>query len=275
MALDRRRNHVLHLLLHRTSPRNPPSCRYYLISVHAGYNIKNACMGELKIDRVSGNGEIKGSLTGIAVGKITQTQKIFRSLQAFGDIAFAYSYSIILIEIQVIVFFYCYSGEVRRYGFSFIYIGYGEITTVRDEDDEEGHDGERSGDNCVLHGMWLHGLRCIRRQISRESSNWVRILQPVLAPRHRKHRDCHPPRRSVPGVLPAFICVHREMGFSAMAEIGIRDEGNRNSDLIPTKKLNQHQSFPTDLANGVCDSHNYNLHASSFLQRCGRTVGRT
>ncbi|ONK57621.1 uncharacterized protein A4U43_C09F2380 [Asparagus officinalis] len=46
------------------------------------------------------NGGIKGSLTGVSIGAVTETQKVWRSLQAFGDIAFAYSYSIILIEIQ-------------------------------------------------------------------------------------------------------------------------------------------------------------------------------
>lgn len=50
---------------------------------------------------VSANGGFKGSLTGISIGTVTQTQKIWRNFQAFGDIAFAYSYSIILIEIQV------------------------------------------------------------------------------------------------------------------------------------------------------------------------------
>ncbi|KAH0876111.1 hypothetical protein HID58_073473 [Brassica napus] len=46
------------------------------------------------------NGKVKGSLTGISIGAVTETQKIWRSFQALGDIAFAYSYSIILIEIQ-------------------------------------------------------------------------------------------------------------------------------------------------------------------------------
>ena len=47
------------------------------------------------------NGGFQGSLTGISIGAgITPTQKVWRSLQAFGNIAFAYSYSIILIEIQ-------------------------------------------------------------------------------------------------------------------------------------------------------------------------------
>ncbi|KAK1299830.1 Amino acid permease 3 [Acorus calamus] len=54
----------------------------------------------LGITQTIANGGIKGSLTGISIGSVTETQKIWRSLQAFGDIAFAYSYSIILIEIQ-------------------------------------------------------------------------------------------------------------------------------------------------------------------------------
>lgn len=52
----------------------------------------------------SANGKVKGSLTGISIGAVTKTQKIWRSFQALGDIAFAYSYSIILIEIQVLFY---------------------------------------------------------------------------------------------------------------------------------------------------------------------------
>ncbi|CAN1801489.1 Amino acid permease 3, partial [Linum perenne] len=56
----------------------------------------------LGIAQVVANGHIMGSLTGITIGpSVTQTQKIWKSFQALGDIAFAYSYSIILIEIQV------------------------------------------------------------------------------------------------------------------------------------------------------------------------------
>ncbi|KAK1296545.1 Amino acid permease 2 [Acorus calamus] len=60
----------------------------------------------LGITQVIGNGGFKGSLTGISIGamtkagRVTMMQKMWRSLQALGDIAFAYSYSIILIEIQ-------------------------------------------------------------------------------------------------------------------------------------------------------------------------------
>ncbi|GJZ17030.1 amino acid permease 3-like protein [Tanacetum coccineum] len=48
------------------------------------------------------NGKIKGSLTGISVGKVTRAQKIWRSsqLQALGAIAFANSYSLVIIKIK-------------------------------------------------------------------------------------------------------------------------------------------------------------------------------
>lgn len=43
----------------------------------------------------------KTSLTGTAVGvDVTAAQKIWRSFQAVGDIAFAYAYATVLIEIQ-------------------------------------------------------------------------------------------------------------------------------------------------------------------------------
>ncbi|KAK3427643.1 hypothetical protein EUGRSUZ_F03820 [Eucalyptus grandis] len=54
----------------------------------------------LGIARVAETGNFMGSLTGISIGTVTSTQKLWRSFQALGDIAFAYSYSLILIEIQ-------------------------------------------------------------------------------------------------------------------------------------------------------------------------------
>ncbi|XP_050211687.1 amino acid permease 3-like [Mercurialis annua] len=54
----------------------------------------------LGIAQVVQNGKIMGSMTGISIGTVTETQKIWKSFQALGAIAFAYSYSLILIEIQ-------------------------------------------------------------------------------------------------------------------------------------------------------------------------------
>ncbi|XP_017433714.1 amino acid permease 4 isoform X2 [Vigna angularis] len=60
----------------------------------------------LGVAKVAENKTFKGSMLGISIGTVTQagtvtgTQKIWRSLQALGAMAFAYSFSIILIEIQ-------------------------------------------------------------------------------------------------------------------------------------------------------------------------------
>ncbi|XP_062081889.1 amino acid permease 3-like [Humulus lupulus] len=60
----------------------------------------------LGIGKVAVNGTIKGSLLGISIGTVTkagtvtETQKMWRSLQALGAIAFAYSFSLVLVEIQ-------------------------------------------------------------------------------------------------------------------------------------------------------------------------------
>lgn len=62
---------------------------------------------------VAENKSFKGSMMGISVGTVTQagtvtdTGKMWRSLQALGAMAFAYSFSIILIEIQVNSLFTC------------------------------------------------------------------------------------------------------------------------------------------------------------------------
>ncbi|KAL1543798.1 Amino acid permease 3, variant 2 [Salvia divinorum] len=60
----------------------------------------------LGIGKVAESGKVMGSMTGISIGTVVgvqtidETQKIWRSFQALGAIAFAYSYSLILIEIQ-------------------------------------------------------------------------------------------------------------------------------------------------------------------------------
>ncbi|GLT56911.1 hypothetical protein SLA2020_299240 [Shorea laevis] len=57
----------------------------------------------LGIAKIAETGKFRGSLTGISIGTVTQTQKTWRSFQALGDIAFAYPYPLILIEIQDII----------------------------------------------------------------------------------------------------------------------------------------------------------------------------
>ncbi|KAH0845168.1 LOW QUALITY PROTEIN: hypothetical protein HID58_091939 [Brassica napus] len=87
----------------------------------------------LGIIQVAANGVFKGSLTGISIGTVTQTQKIWRTFQALGDIAFAYSYSVVLIEIQ------------------------DTISTSRIKNDEASDKNKHSRHDDVLHAMWCMG----------------------------------------------------------------------------------------------------------------------
>ncbi|KAE9610214.1 hypothetical protein Lal_00006649 [Lupinus albus] len=62
------------------------------------YSIIGLALG---IAKVAETRTFKGSLTGISIGpNVSETQKIWRTSQALGDIAFAYSYAVVLIEIQ-------------------------------------------------------------------------------------------------------------------------------------------------------------------------------
>lgn len=61
---------------------------------------------------IENGGKIAGSMTG--VNDVTKAQKTWGSLQALGDIAFAYSYSMILIEIQVCIHFTIF--HINLYG---------------------------------------------------------------------------------------------------------------------------------------------------------------
>ncbi|XP_054790060.1 amino acid permease 2-like [Prosopis cineraria] len=77
---------------------------WWLSTVAAIMSFTYSTIGlSLGIAKVAESGTIKGSLTGISNGSgttVTQAQKIWRSSQALGDIAFAYSFSVVLIEIQ-------------------------------------------------------------------------------------------------------------------------------------------------------------------------------
>lgn len=48
------------------------------------------------------NNHVTTTITGVIVGvDVTAVEKIWRCLQALGDIAFAYAFSMVLVEIQV------------------------------------------------------------------------------------------------------------------------------------------------------------------------------
>ncbi|KAI3460104.1 hypothetical protein Pfo_016767 [Paulownia fortunei] len=55
----------------------------------------------LSVAKVAGGGHVRTSLTGTTVGvDVSGSDKVWKSFQAIGDIAFAYAYSTVLIEIQ-------------------------------------------------------------------------------------------------------------------------------------------------------------------------------
>ncbi|OMO50882.1 Amino acid transporter, transmembrane [Corchorus capsularis] len=55
----------------------------------------------LSIAKVAGGNHVRTTLTGVTVGvDVSGSEKVWRTFQAIGDIAFAYAYSTVLIEIQ-------------------------------------------------------------------------------------------------------------------------------------------------------------------------------
>jgi hypothetical protein len=53
------------------------------------------------IENEGGGGHVRTSLTGVTVGvDVSGPEKVWKTFQAIGDIAFAYAYSTVLIEIQ-------------------------------------------------------------------------------------------------------------------------------------------------------------------------------
>ncbi|KAL6839136.1 hypothetical protein ACP4OV_031027 [Aristida adscensionis] len=76
---------------------------WWLSTVASVMSFSYSAVGiSLGVAQVVANGGPKGTLTGVigAAAGVTKMQKLWRSLQAFGNIAFAYGFSIILLEIQ-------------------------------------------------------------------------------------------------------------------------------------------------------------------------------
>lgn len=82
-------------------------CWYHPCWLHDAMYI-NACWW-LILNLYVGGAHAKTTLTGVTVGvDVSSSEKIWRTFQSLGDIAFAYSYSNVLIEIQVIYHIYFY-----------------------------------------------------------------------------------------------------------------------------------------------------------------------
>lgn len=142
--------------------------------------------------------------------------------------------------------------------------GHDQVAAGGVQDDEEGDAAERGGDDGFLHALRLLRLRRLRRPISGESPHRVRILQPVLAPRHRQCRHRHPPCRSLPSLLPAVIRLCRKIGPRMVPEQQDDHEGDHSA--YPGIPIQDHR-FPADLEKHICGDHHHHLHAHALLQR--------
>lgn len=61
----------------------------------------------VKCQIIEGGGHARTTLTGVTVGvDVSGSEKVWRTFQAIGDIAFAYAYSTVLVEIQASLFIY-------------------------------------------------------------------------------------------------------------------------------------------------------------------------
>ncbi|XP_044479311.1 amino acid permease 3-like [Mangifera indica] len=75
--------------------------RWVTVMVTAVTSLTYSMIGlGLSVAKVAVTGKFMGSPTGISIGTVTETQKIWRVFHAIGVIAYAYSYYIILIEIH-------------------------------------------------------------------------------------------------------------------------------------------------------------------------------
>ncbi|KAF8377065.1 hypothetical protein HHK36_030438 [Tetracentron sinense] len=188
-------------------------------------------------------GNLMGSFTGISVGTVTQTQKIWRSFQALGDIACAYSYStILIIEIQdtiksppselktmkkatllsvaVTMAFYMLCGCMGSATF-----------------------GDRAPGNLLI------GFGFYKPFWVLDITNAAIVINLV----------------SLPSLLPTPLRLHREMGIAKMAKEPIYPQRNQSTD--PGFPSLQPQRLPLGMVIGIRGLDDHHIYAPPILQR--------
>uniref|UniRef100_A0A453CA67 Amino acid transporter transmembrane domain-containing protein n=1 Tax=Aegilops tauschii subsp. strangulata TaxID=200361 RepID=A0A453CA67_AEGTS len=211
------------------------SCTYSIIGI------------SLCVAQSVANGGIQGGLTGVAVGinaagkSVTVMDKVWRSLQAFGNMAFAYAFSIVLLEIQV-------EGGAA----------------VRGEGDEEGDGGECGGDNGDLPAVRMRGVRGVRQHGAGQHPHGLRLLRALLAAGPGQRRGRRPPGRHVPGHHPAHLCLRRAAGRR-----GLAGQRLRRHDACPAVALGRPRGrvpAPADRAHGVRVPDHRRGHGDALLR---------
>lgn len=147
--------------------------------------------------------------------------------------------------------------------FLLLFVGHHPMPTIRSKDNEESHRSQHSRDHNFLLTVRLHGLRRIRQQRAGKPPHRVRVLQPLLAPRHRQRRDRRPPRRCLPSLLPARLRLCREEGCPGMARLDLHHKG---AQAVPLPPLIQRQHVPTRMEIPLRLLHHRRGDAASFLQ---------
>lgn len=125
---------------------------------------------------------VSTSLTGVTIGvDVTSTEKIWSSLQAIGDIAFAYSYATVLVEIQArqaqeINFLQQFCEEMSMIKLHGLHAGYTETKPAGEPCDEESYLRWSVDHHHILHAVWNFGICSIRKQSTRQLFNRIWIL---------------------------------------------------------------------------------------------------
>ncbi|VAH33629.1 unnamed protein product [Triticum turgidum subsp. durum] len=204
----------------------------------------------LGVAQIVANGGIQGGLTGVAVGinaagkSITVMEKVWRSLQAFGNMAFAYGFSIVLLEIQ--------ARHAEGGG------------AVGGEGDEEGDGGERGGDDGDLPAVRVRGVRGVRRRGAGQPPHGLRLLRALLAAGPGQRRGRRPPGGHVPGHHPAHLRLRRAARRRGLA--GQRVRGHEGGPAVADGRPRVRVPAPADLAHGVRVRDDRRGHGDALLR---------
>ncbi|CAL9090205.1 unnamed protein product [Musa textilis] len=144
----------------------------------------------LSIAKIAEGPHARTSLTGVTVGvDVSGSEKVWRTFQALGDIAFAYAYSNVLIEIQDTLRSSPPENQVMK-----------KATTI----------GVRHHHH-VLHAVWGAGIRRVREHRARQLLDRIRLLRSILACRHREYMHRRASHRCLPGFCPTNFPIHRDL----------------------------------------------------------------
>ncbi|KAK4796935.1 hypothetical protein SAY86_029261 [Trapa natans] len=112
----------------------------------------------LSIAKVAGGAHVRMTLIGLTVGvEVSEAQKVWRTFQAIGNIAFAFGFTVVLVEIQA---------------------GYSEVEPTGEQGHEEGIADRDYDRNHLLLIVWVLRLRCLREHCTREHHHGFGFFEP-------------------------------------------------------------------------------------------------